>query len=41
LVRKILEKTTVTIPAHYVPSFKPAKEFVDAVKEKVKVAEND
>jgi DNA-binding protein HU-beta len=35
-----LAKTTVTIPAHYIPAFKPAKEFVDAVKEKVKVVEN-
>ena len=33
--RNILAKTTVTIPAHCIPSFKPAKEFVDAVKEKV------
>ncbi|MEN9333900.1 MAG: hypothetical protein RLY35_1080 [Bacteroidota bacterium] len=40
LGRNILAKTTVTIPAHYVPSFKPSKEFVDAVKEKVKVAQN-
>ena len=40
LGRNILAKTTVTIPAHYIPAFKPAKEFVDAVKEKVKVAEN-
>ena len=40
LGRNILAKTTVTIPAHNIPAFKPAKEFVDAVKEKVKVAEN-
>lgn len=40
LGRNILAKTSVVIPAHYVPSFKPAKEFVDAVKEKVKVAEH-
>jgi len=36
----IVAKTSVTIPAHYVPAFKPAKEFVDSVKEKVKVAEH-
>ena len=40
LGRNILSKTSVTIPAHYVPAFKPAKEFVDSVKEKVKVAEH-
>jgi len=40
LGRNILAKTSVTIPAHYVPAFKPAKEFVDSVKEKVKVAEH-
>ena len=40
LGRNILAKTSVTIPAQYVPAFKPAKEFVDSVKEKVKVAEH-
>jgi len=40
LGRNILAKTTVTIPAHYIPSFKPAKEFLEGVKEKVKVAEH-
>ncbi|MFZ4785366.1 MAG: HU family DNA-binding protein [Flavobacteriales bacterium] len=40
LGRNILAKTSVTIPAHYVPAFKPAKEFVDSVKEKVKVVEH-
>lgn len=40
LGRNILAKTSVTIPAHYVPAFKPAKEFVDSVKEKVKLAEH-
>lgn len=40
LGRNILAKTSVTIPAHYVPAFKPAKEFVDSVKEKVKVIEH-
>jgi DNA-binding protein HU-beta len=37
LGRNILAKTSVVIPAHYVPAFKPAKEFVDGVKERVKV----
>ncbi|MFY8136977.1 MAG: HU family DNA-binding protein [Flavobacteriales bacterium] len=40
LGRNILAKTSVVIPSHYVPAFKPAKEFVDAVKDKVKVAEH-
>lgn len=34
--RNISQKTTVTVPAHYVPSFKPSKEFVDEVKSNVK-----
>jgi len=32
--RNITRKTTITIPAHDIPAFKPAKEFVNAVKEK-------
>ncbi|MCR5003155.1 MAG: integration host factor subunit beta [Bacteroidales bacterium] len=32
--RNITKKTTLTIPAHDIPAFKPAKEFVAAVKEK-------
>ena len=32
--RKITRKTTMTIPAHDIPAFKPAKTFVNAVKEK-------
>jgi len=40
LGRNILAKTSVLIPAHYIPAFKPAKEFVDSVKEKVTVAEH-
>ncbi len=35
--RNISEKTTIIIPAHNIPSFKPAKTFVDEVKSKVKV----
>lgn len=40
LGRNILAKTSVVIPAHYIPAFKPAKEFMDDVKAKVKVAEH-
>ena len=32
--RNITRKTTMTIPAHDIPAFKPAKRFVNAVKEK-------
>ena len=32
--RNITRKTTITIPAHDIPAFKPAKSFVSAVKEK-------
>lgn len=32
--RNITRKTTLTIPAHDIPAFKPAKSFVEAVKEK-------
>ena len=35
--RNILKNTTIIIPAHYIPSFKPAKVFVDRVKDNVKV----
>lgn len=30
--RNIKKNTSVYIPEHYIPSFKPAKEFVDEVK---------
>ena len=40
LGRNILAKTSVVIPAHYSPAFKPAKEFMDDVKAKVKVDQN-
>lgn len=38
--RNIAKKTTVVIDEHYVPAFKPAKVFVELVKnsEKVKLA---
>jgi DNA-binding protein HU-beta len=35
--RNISKGTSVKIPSHFVPAFKPCKEFADAVKEKVKV----
>lgn len=35
--RNISKNTTIIIPAHNIPSFKPAKTFVDEVKLKVKV----
>lgn len=31
--RNITKQTTLTIPAHDIPAFKPAKSFVAAVKE--------
>ena len=37
--RNILKNTTIEIPAHNIPSFKPAKTFVEGVKKKVAVAE--
>jgi DNA-binding protein HU-beta len=35
--RNISKNTTVKIPAHMIPAFKPAKEFVSEIKAKVKV----
>jgi len=35
--RNISKNTTIIIPAHNIPSFKPAKTFVDKVKKNVKV----
>lgn len=35
--RNILAKKSIKIPAHNIPSFKPAKEFMDTVKSNVKV----
>jgi len=34
--RNISKNTTIIIPAHNIPSFKPAKSFVAEVKNKVK-----
>lgn len=35
--RNISKNTTIIIPAHNIPAFKPAKTFVERVKTKVKV----
>ena len=35
--RNILAKKSIRIPAHNIPSFKPAKEFMENVKTKVAV----
>jgi len=34
--RNISKNTTIIIPEHFVPTFKPAKTFVNGVKSKVK-----
>ena len=34
--RNISKNTTIIIPAHYIPSFKPAKSFINKVKSNVK-----
>ena len=39
LGRNISKNTTVVIPAHFIPAFKPAKTFAERVKRNVKVAE--
>jgi DNA-binding protein HU-beta len=36
--RIISKNTTVIIPEHYIPAFKPAKTFADKVKKNVKVS---
>jgi len=38
--RHIKNNVSIEIPAHYIPSFKPAKIFVDEVKDGVKPEEN-
>ena len=35
--RNISKNTTIKIPAHNIPAFKPSKVFVEAVKKSVKV----
>ena len=39
--RNISKNTTLKIPAHNIPAFKPAKVLVEGVKAKVKVAKTD
>ncbi len=34
--RNIKKNTTIIIPAHYIPSFKPAKVFVNNIKNNLK-----
>ncbi len=36
IARNISKNTTIIVPAHFIPSFKPAKEFVAQVKQQVK-----
>lgn len=36
--RNISKNTTIIIPEHFIPAFKPAKVFVERVKKNVKVA---
>ena len=36
IARNISMGTTVKVPAHYIPKFKPSKEFARAIKEDVK-----
>ncbi len=38
--RNISKNTTIKIPAHNIPAFKPAKVFVEGVKSNVSVEEN-
>ena len=38
--RNITKNTTIIIPAHNVPAFKPAKVFIDQVKTKVVLEQN-
>jgi DNA-binding protein HU-beta len=37
IARDISKNKAITIPAHYVPSFKPSKEFVKQIKESKKL----
>lgn len=37
LGRNITKNTTVRIPAHFIPAFKPCKEFIEQVSTSVKV----
>lgn len=37
VARNITKNTSIIIPPHYVPSFKPSKTFVNLVKKNVKI----
>lgn len=37
--RNIKQNKSIVIPEHYIPAFKPAKSFVNKVKEQVKTTE--
>lgn len=37
--RNISKNTTVIIPAHFIPAFKPSKNFAERVKKNVKTAQ--
>lgn len=39
--RNISRNTTIIIPAHFVPTFKPARTFVDAVKNNTSAEESE
>ena len=39
--RHIKKNIAIEIPAHFIPSFKPAKSFIDEVKQTVKVLPSD
>lgn len=39
--RHIKKNKPIVIPAHYIPSFKPAKVFVELVKDSVEVEDED
>ncbi len=36
VARNISKKTSVIVPAHYIPAFKPSKAFAEEVKKNVK-----
>jgi len=38
--RNITKNTTIKVPAHNIPAFKPAKEFMDTIKSNKKISLN-
>lgn len=40
IARNISKNIQMEIPAHYIPKFKPSKEFLEEIKEKVKIIED-